>query len=287
MTKIGNRDPNVFAKNREALNNASDSLQQGAKEALKGATADLKSADAHTQMAIGHVVAAGVRAVESTGHVLKGTADAFEAAGHAAAAGGFAGLGALGWAAEGVSMAGRFVAKNVARGFAGLANVFTSVLKDGKTTTVRELAGDPNAVRFSDQMFGKASDQLNKSAAAMNAAWGSYVNAVDSAMMSGVHAAMATGHVVAVAGNLATAAGKVGAAGVLELADLGVQVAKYANNAAEAATVEARDAAILAAKISASVANKLAVAGQGEVKVDVSDELKAFQKEFAQLQAAN
>ena len=51
MTKIGNRDPNVFAKNREALNNASESLQQGAKEALKGASEDLKSADAHTQMA--------------------------------------------------------------------------------------------------------------------------------------------------------------------------------------------------------------------------------------------
>lgn len=286
MTKIGNRDPNVFAKNREALNNASESLQQGAKEALKGASEDLKSADAHTQMAVGHVIAAGVRAVESTGHVLKGTADAFEAAGHAAAAGGFAGLGALGWAAEGVSMAGRFVAKNVARGFAGLANVFTSVLKDGKTTTVRELAGDPNAVRFSDKMFGKASEQLNKSADAMNAAWGSYVNAIDSAMMAGTHAAMATGHVVAVAANLATAAGKVGAAGVMQLADLGVQVAKYANDAAEKATVEARDAAILAAKISAAVANKLAVAGQGEVTVNVSDELKAFEKEFAQLQAA-
>lgn len=288
MAKITGGAPsaNVFAQNREALKNAGEKLSNAASNAIDEAGKDLKDAGVHGDMAAAHLIAAGARAIMATGSVIEGTADAFDAAGHAALAGGAASLGAMGWAAEGVSMAGRFVAKNLSRAFAALANMFTDgLLKDGKTVTVRQLAGDPNAVRFSDEMFGKAAEQLNMSADSMRAAWGSYVEALDSAMMGGLHVGFAAGHTVAVATNLAEAAVEVGAAGVLKLAEVGVKVAEVANDMAEKATVEARDVTILAAQISAEVANLLAVAGQGKVDVTVVDQkIAEFENKLAQIQ---
>lgn len=283
-------DPNVFDRTRTNLENAADGLKQSAKTELENAKGNVQDAGDHGAMATGHLIAAGVRATMATGDVLEGTLNALDAAGHTAKATGYGAAGVAGWALEGVASAGRFVAKNVSRGFASLANLFTGVLKDGKTVTVRELAGDPNAVRFSDKMFGKAAGELNQAGEKMNAAWASYINAVDNAFMVGTHAVMAAGHTAAVAGNLLGAAKDLGDAGALKLAELGTRVAGHAVQLAEDATVEARDASILAARISAAVANRLAVAGQGEVKVEVNKEfekqLADFEQQFAQLQGA-
>lgn len=283
-------DPNVFDRTRQNLEKAADSLQEGAKTELANASANVDAAGDHASMATGHVLAAGIRATMATGAVLEGTLNALDAAGHTAKATGYGAVGVAGWAVEGVASAGRFVAKNVARGFAALANAFTDVLKDGKTVTVRELAGDPNAVRFSDKMFGKAAGELGRAGDSMNAAWASYINAVDNAMASGIHGVMAAGHTVAVAGHLAGAAKDLGDAGALKMAELGTRAAGHAVQLAEDATVEARDAAILAARISAATANRLAVAGQGEVTVEVNKSFDAqladFEKQLAALQAA-
>lgn len=282
--------PNVFDRQRANLENAAEELKKGAKEQLEEAGRHVDAAGDHASMATGHVVAAGVRALAATGAVLEGTVDVLEAGGHAAAAAGYATVGAGGWVIEGIASAARFVAKNVARGFAALANAFTSILRDGKTVTVRELAGDPNAVRFSEEMFGKAAGELNKAGAAMNAAWNSYIEAVDNAFLAGTHVALAAGHTAAVAGNLLAAAKDLGDAGALKLAELGTRVAAKAVQLAEDATEEARDFAILSAKISAAVANRLAIAGQGEIKVEVDQafqkQIEDFEKQFAQLQAA-
>lgn len=286
MTKISNPSQNVFQRNQAALERTADQLKNDARDLVKDAGGSVGRAGEHVDEAAAHLAGAAANAVYATGAVLQGTVDALEAAGRTGAAGAFAGAGALGWAVEGVASAGRFVAKNISRAFASLANVFTGILKDGKTTTVRELAGDPNAVRFSDKMFGKAADQLNKAGDAMNASWNSYVNAVSHAAGSAANVAMAAGHTAAVAGNLALAAGELGAAGVVKLAEVGTRAAAVAVEYAEKGMAGARDASILAAKISAATANALAVAGQGEVKVDVEGQIKAFEAELRQLQAA-
>lgn len=286
MPKITGTPQNVFQKDAANLRNAADDLQSGARDLVKDAKKDASAAGAHADEAAKHLAGAAANAVYATGAVLEGTADVFGAAGHAGAAGGYAAVGTLGWVAEGVSSAGRFVAKNLARGFAAMANLMTNVLNDGKFTTVRELAGDPNAVRFSDKMFGKAAGELNKSADMMNAAWNSYVEAVGQMAGAGANVAYAAGHTAAVAGHLTKAAAELGASGVVEMAALGAQAAAVAVEYAEKGFAGARDAAILAAKINAATANALAVAGQGEVKVDVAGKIKGFQQELSALQGA-
>lgn len=282
-------DMNVFDRTRTQLENAADGLKEAAKQELQNAQGNVQDAGDHASAAVGHVIASGVRATMATGDVLKGTLDALDAAGHTAKAGGYGAVGVAGWMAEGVASAGRFVAKNVARGFAALANALTDVLKDGKSVTVRELAGDKNAVRFSEKMFGKAAGELNKAGDAMNAAWSSYVSAIDNAAMSGVHVGMAAGHTVGVAGNLVLAAKDLGDAGALKMAELGARVAGHGVQLAENATTEARDAAVLAARISAAAANRLAVAGQGKVTVESDQafqkQLSAFEQQFSQMQS--
>ncbi len=288
MTNISNRpNPNVFDATRTNLDKAADQLKDDAKGLVQDAGNRVDAAGDHATEAASHLAGAAANAVYATGAVLEGTADAFDAMGHTAKAGALASAGALGWAAEGVSMAGRFVAKNVSRGFAAIANLFTGVLKDGKSVTVREMAGDPNAVRFSDEMFGKSAKELNRAGESMNAAWNSYVDAVGHAAGSATNVAMAAGHTAAVAGNLATAAAEVGAAGVVKLAELGTRAASVAVEYAEKGVEGARDATILAAKISAATANALAVAGQGDVKVDVNKQIEEFQAQLAQLQPAS
>jgi hypothetical protein len=96
---------------------------------------------------------------------------------------------------------------------------------------------------------------------------------------------MAAGHTAAVAGNLALAAGELGAAGVVKLAELGTRAAAVAVEYAEKGMEGARDMTILAAKISAATANGLAIAGQGDIKVDVGAQLADFQAQMDQLQA--
>lgn len=286
MPKITGNPQNVFQRDAANLRHAADDLKSGARDLVKDAKKDVAEAGDHANKAVGNLAGAAANAVYATGALLEGTADVFGAAGHAGAAGAYAAVGSMGWVAEGISSAGRFVAKNLAHAFASMANLMTNVLKDGKFTTVRELAGDPNAVRFSDKMFGKAAAELNKSADLMNAAWNSYVESIDHMAGAGANLVYAAGHTAAVAGHLSKAAVELGAAGVKDLAELGLRAAAVAVEYAEKGVIGARDATILAAKISAATANALAIAGQGEVKVDVAKQIKGFQQELAALQAA-
>jgi hypothetical protein len=287
MVKVGKQpvmQPNVFDKSRANLDDAANTLKEGAKEMIKDAGKDVRDAGHHAGEAVGHLAGAAANAVFATGALLEGSADAIEAAGHGAAAIGLAGAGAAGWTLEGMASGLRFAAKNVARAMASFANLLTNgLLKDGKTTTVKELAGDPNGVRFSEEMFGKAAEQLNKSAAHMNAAWNSYVECVDHLAGAAGNVAFAAGHTLAVAGNLLEAAGEVGAAGAMKLAELGVRTASLAVEYAEKGVEGARDAAILAAKISAATANALALPDQGKVTVNVEAQIKEFESQIAAL----
>lgn len=291
MVKVGGKpggvDMNVFDQRAKQLREAADDLQGSASKMLEKAKADVHAAGDHGAEAIGHLAGAGANAVMATGAVIEGTVDVMAAGGHAIGAGGYAVAGAGGWAAEGVASAGRFVSKNLARAFAALANMMTNVLKDGKTCTVKELAGDPNAVRFSEEMFGKAAEQLNKSADHMAMAWNSYVEAVDHLAGAGANVVYAAAHTAAVAGHLAKAVGEVGLAGLDDLAAVGLRAAAVAVEFAEKGMEGARDAAILSAKISAATANALAIAGQGKVEVKVGDKIAAFEKELEALQAAS
>lgn len=284
MTKVGG--PNVFQRDAARLRNAADSLNEGAKDLIKDAKKDMKEAGVHGKLAGAHVAAAGANAIYATEKLLDGTIEALESAGHAGKAAGFAGVGVLGWAGEQVSTAGRFVAKNLAKGFGKIANMFTNVLKDGKSVTVRELAGDPTAQRFSEKMFGKAATELNKSGADMQAAWGSYKESIGHMAGSVANLTYAAGHTLAVAGNLAEAAGKTGAAGAMKLAELGVEVAQVAVEFAEKGMAGARDAAILAAKVSGATANAMALPDQGKVQVDVGAQIASLKAELEAIQAA-
>lgn len=280
----GNRPPQTnFDKISQDMDKTADKLKDAAKDQMREAGRSVGRAGEHAVDAGAHLAGAAANAIFATAKTAEGVARTAQAAGHAAAAGALGATGAVGWTVETVAEGGRFVAKNTAKGFAAIANGLTRILGDGKTTTVRELEGDPTAVRFSEKMFGHAADQLQKSGDAMNLAWNAYVNAVGHVAGAGVNLVMAAGHTAAVAGNLALAAAQTGAAGTIKLAEFGVRVGSLGVQAAEQGVKGARELAILSAKFSAGVANVLAQPDQGRVEVQVQTVLKQYEDELKAL----
>jgi hypothetical protein len=310
MSTIGPKDPNAYNRGRAnvdaatgkaagELRDAAKDLHEGAKELIDSAAKDLSKAGDNASLAVGHTLAAGANAITATANVIVGTADVIEAGGRTGAAAGLAVAGSAGWVVEGLAGAGRFVAKNVSEAFTALANLLSGPLGDGKTWTVNELKGDVNAVRFSEKMFGKAANQLNKAGDAMNMAWASYANAVHDLAMGGAHALVAVGYTAAVGVNLTTAAGKTALAatgvvgeGLLRASAVGVEIAGAAAKGVITLTEEAnkdlRDLAVLTAKLSASVANKLAMPDQGKIVVTEGESamLKQLNETIGRLQKA-
>jgi hypothetical protein len=276
-----------FDKISKDMNKEADVLKDAAKNTLADAGASVNRAGGHAADAFVNLSGAAANALFATGKTVEGVANTAAAAGHLGAAGGLATLGAAAWTTEEVRSGGRFAARGAARGFAGIANAFSRILGDGKSVTVRELAGDPKAIRFSEKMMGEAGKQLNKSSDAMNAAWGSYVGAITNLAGSAVNLGMAAGHTAAVAGNLALAAAQAGAAAPLKLAEYGVRLGSAAVQAAEQGVVGARELAILSAKLSAATANVLANPDQGKVEVSVKNTLNEYNAELRRLVAAN
>jgi hypothetical protein len=307
---IGPKNPNVYAEGRKnvdasttktaaELRDAAKDLHDGAGALIDGAAADLVKGAGNAGMSAAHVVAAGGNAIMATANLIVGTADVVEAGGRTAAAGGLAVAGSAGFVVEGLANVGRFVAKNVSEAFAALATALSGPLGDGKTWTVRELKGDVNAVRFSEAMFGKAANQLNKAGDAMNMAWASYATSVVELAMGGLHVGAAVGYAAAVGVNLTTAAGKTALAatgvvgeGLLRASAVGVEVggaiAKGAITLTEEANRDLRDLAVLTAKLSASVANKLALPDQGKIVVTEGEQdmLKQLNATIGRLQKA-
>ena len=307
---IGPKNPNAYDRARTNVDAKTDKaagelretakdLHDGAKNLIDGAAADLSRAGDHTGKAVGHTLAAGANALLMTADLMVGTANVVAAGGHTAAAGGLAVAGSVGWVAEGIKAGGRFVAKNVSEAFAALATALSGPLGDNKTWTVRELQGDVNAVRFSADMFGKAAGQLNKAGDAMNTAWASYANAASDLAHVGGHAIVAVGYTAAVGVNLTTAAGKAALAGtgivgegLLRASAVGVEVAgavaKGGITLTEEANRDLRDLAVLTAKLSASVANKLALPDQGKIVVTEGEDkmLKQLNDTLARLNKA-
>ena len=276
-----------FDKISKDMDKTADALKDAAKNTLTDAGASVNRAGGHASDAFVNLSGAAANALFATGKTLEGVANTAAAGGHLAAAGGLATLGAAAWTTEEVRSGGRFAARGAARGFAGIANAFSRILGDGKSVTVRELAGDPKAIRFSEKMLGEAGKQLNKSADAMNAAWGSYIGAITNLAGSAVNLGMAAGHTAAVAGNLALAAAQAGAAAPLKLAEYGVRLGSAAVQAAEQGVVGARELAILSAKLSAATANVLANPDQGKVEVSVNNTLNEYNAELRKLVASN
>lgn len=307
---IGPKNPNTYDRARQnvdqattktagELRDAAKDLHDGAGKLIDSAANDIAKAGGNASSAVGHTLAAGANAILATANVIGGTADVVEAGGRTAAAGGLAVAGSAGFVVEGLAAAGRFVAKNVSEAFAALATALSGPLGDGKTWTVRELQGDVNAVRFSDKMFGKAAGQLNKAGDAMNMAWSSYATSVQQLAMTGAHAAVAVGYAGAVGVNLTTAAGKTALAatgvvgeGLMRASAVGVEiggaVAKGAITLTEDANRDLRDLAVLTAKLSASVANKLALPDQGKIVVTEGESamLKQLNDTIGRLQKA-
>ena len=292
MTKIPPRDGNVYDRARQTVDNLQDKrvdkLRTTAKNLGEAAVSDLKSAGDHAVAGLDHggaaldkAAMAGVQALSATVNVVAGVADTLEAGAHLGKAAGLGIAGSAGFVVEGMAAGGRFVAKNISEAFAALATFFSKAL-DGNTYTVRELAGDVDAVRFSKKMFGEAAKELNKSGESMNIAWASYVQAVDDLAGGGADAVKALGHTTAMLGHFAASGALQGlaavegfGAAVYEARAAGAwiigEVAMGAITLTESAHRDLRDLAVVGAKLSASAANKLALPDQGQLTVTEGD----------------
>ncbi|MBI3184356.1 MAG: hypothetical protein HYZ28_19655 [Myxococcales bacterium] len=269
------------------MDKTADALKDLAKTELNEAGRSTARAGTHAAEAASHLAGAAANAVFATAKVVEGVALNAEAGVHLANAGMFAGVGGAAWVSEEVRSGGRYVAKNASSGFAKIANFFSRIIGDGKTVTVRELEGDPNAKRFSDKMFDKAGKQLVLSSEAAGLAWNSYIQAVSHMAGAATNVAFAAGHTAAVAGNLAAAAAHTGSAAVVKMSEYGVRLGSVAVQAAEQGMVGAREMAILSAKFSAGVANILANPDQGKVEVLVQNRLNEFNAELKALAQKN
>lgn len=281
MTKVSKPTPELFPRTNYLFERMAHHTGQWATEIADKGDDSVREAAAHEAKATARLGSAAANAALSTTEAVAGTVDALDSLGHLAAATALAGAGTLGWVVDGIASAGLFIAKNLARGFAGLADLFTGKLKDSKTTTAREIAADPDAARFCEKMFGKAAEQLQKSGDAMSASWNSYVNAASLAASSVGNAAMVARHGAAVIGNVIESGLNYYTAGFMKLTELGARVAGFAVKSAEKGLVGARDAAVLMARIVAAAAT----AGK-DGTVDVEDQVKAFEDELKQLEAA-
>jgi hypothetical protein len=307
MTKIPPRDGNMYDAARKTIDNLQDKrvdkLRTTAKNLGEAAIDDLKSAGEHVvagaehgTQAVDKAAMAGIQALSATVNVVAGLADTLDAGVHVGKAAGFSVAGSVGFVVEGMAAGGRFVAKNVSEAFAALATFFSKAL-DGNTYTVRELAGDVGAVRFSKKMFGEAAKEMNLSADSMNLAWASYVAAVGDMAQGGKNAVQALGHTTAMLGHFAAAGAHEGLAAVeglgaamYEARAAGAwiigEVAMGAITLTEAANRDLRDLAVIGAKLSAMAANKLALPDQGKVVVSEGESklLKQLDDTIASLQ---
>ncbi|MFC1611036.1 hypothetical protein ACFL6C_08760 [Myxococcota bacterium] len=285
MRAIAQPSPSTscFDRSSASLERAGDRIDKEGDAAFRRAGLHAEDTMDHATYAVGHLLGAGANATATLGNVLKGTAYTARAGGHLMAAGGLsvAGVGAA--ALESLTSAGRWVAKNVARGFAKMANLMTRLLGDGQTTTVRQLEGDANAERVSDRLFSAAGNQVFQASVAMRTAWNAYVEAVGHAVGAGANLVCVAGHTAGVAGHVAAAALEAGTAGVLELAELGTRVAAIGVQYAEAGVQGAREAMIVSARIAAATANLLAQPDQGKVEVSARKQLASFAAEMRRL----
>jgi hypothetical protein len=189
--------------------------------------------------------------------------------------------GVSGWASDSVREGARYAARNIARGLGGLAKDLQRVLGGAKSTTVRELQGDPSAVRFSEKMFGKSALKLQVQADNMSAAWAAYAEAISNLGATGANLGFAASHVAQVAGNLGKAAALTTSPGATRMAEYGLKLATLAVSAAEKSAPGARELTLLSAHLAGATANVLV---SSEVQVPaVKETLASFQAELAEL----
>ncbi len=264
-----NNCPSNFDRASKSLGKYASELRQEAGRAGKRVRLHGEDALEHGSDAVAHVLGASINAVDSLGFAMVGTGQVVKAGAHAVAAGGIGVAGGLVTGAEWFTSAGRWVAKNCARGFAAIANACSRVLGNRDTVTVRELEGDPGALRLSDKLFNAAKNQAEQVPESLKAAWNAYVQSVTHALGAGTNIVFVAGHTAAMAGHLAAAAAEAGLVGVYKLAQYGTVVAAMSMQAAEAGVEGARALAILSAEISAAAADLLAQPDQGEVDIDI------------------
>jgi len=272
-----------FDRAADSLQADSGRLLDKADAQLEKAVAALEKAGVARKDAFDALKAAGSQLALAGDQAADGGSHAIDALGHALAGLGYTAAGVGGWALEGVAEGVRFVAKNLAKGFAHIANFLAG--KDGPKVTVVEVEGDPEFKRLSERMFDKASGRFRHAGDDLKLAWNAWAEAVGHAAASGRSIADAASHVAGAAAGLIEAARLYGLAALDTLAAAGAELAAAAVRAAGAGVEGARDLAILSAKFSAKVANLMANPGDGTLEVAVQQQLGSYARELKALVA--
>lgn len=270
-----------FDRIADNLNADAGKLSRDVEKQLDLAEKNLGKAGQAGRDAFVAVAQAGAEIALGTGAAVEGGGHALDAVGHALQGVGYGAAGVGGWALEGAAEGVRFVAKNLAKGFAGIANFLAG--KDGPKVTVVEVEGDATGQRISEKMFDKAKGKFRAAGDDLGRAWNAWAESVGHAAAAGGNLALAAGHVAGVAANLAEAGAHYGVAAVDTVASAGVELAAVAVRAAGEGVEGARDLAILSAKFSAATANVMANPGDGKVEVQVRHQLEGYGKELHRL----
>jgi hypothetical protein len=266
---------NTFDTLEAELDETSGSLERTVSTQWQRAKKDVDEAEDHASASLANLGGAAVNTALAGAKNAKGNLELVKAGGRAAIAGTLAVAGAATWAAEEVVAAGRAVAKQAARGFAGIANGLSRLLGDGKSVTVREVETDPTGERTSARLFSAAGGQLSKSKESVRAAWASWVQAVGHVAGATANVGLAAGHAAGVAGNLTTAAAHSGGAAAAKLGATGVRLSQSAVRAAEKGVETARDLTVSSARFSAATANVLAQPDQPRIELAAHRQLIA------------
>src|SRR5262245_33886157 len=270
-----------FDRIADKVSAESGELSQRVEKQLESAEKNLGQAGQAGRDAFVAVAQAGAEIALGADKAVEGGGHAARAVGHALQGVGYAAAGVGGWVVEGAAEGVRFVAKNLARGFAGIANFFAG--KDGPKVTVVEVEGDATGQRISQKMFDKAKGKFKAAGDDLGQAWNAWAESVGHAASAGGNLALAAGHVAGVAANLVEAGARYGMAAIDKVAAAGVELASLAVRAAGDGVEGARDLAILSAKFSAATANLMANAGDGKVDVQVKQQLESYGKELRHL----
>ena len=283
MSKIKPRHD--FGKDAKSLQNTAEQLRGDALNHRKEVSKLVGQASAEGKEAVARMGEAGASALEASKHVVDGTVDLMKAEGHLWASAGVE-LKASGfYISEKITEVAVLALNNLAHAAGNLSHELTTgKLKYGQTVTVQDIVVDTGEQRTSEILFGKAKEHLVQSEEVRAMAWFSYAMSVGAVIDSGENLGAAAKSVASMTKNLSHAALELGAAGVIDLAALAMEISVAATQGLEDGLDTTGELLLLAARLTASTHNFVNNPDQDEIKIATQKLKEEFAAEFKKLQ---
>jgi len=277
----GNKNLSNLEQGAKEQKDLSKDLHSAGDKVAAVAKHDLQQAGDHLVKSGQNIADAAINAAQAVGQAGVGVAAGVVTTAHVGVAAGAATVGVAVKGVEVMAQAGSWVASNIAKGFAAIANRGGEIAAEEQTVTTQEITTDPQAKSLSEKIFAFAGDQMNKAGETAKIGVEAYGKAIDHTIASAEGLVKGALHAAGFAGNMLSAAVIGSAAAVVRLAEFDKAITSGALLAAQAGVEGARELAILGAKGAAQTANalnQLHKDPQTNIQINLEDKQQAVQE---------